>query len=41
MRWFVARKIREKVDTKELLVDLETYRQLAVEKLGASDAKII
>ncbi len=41
MRWFVARKIREKVDTKELLVDLETYRQLAVDKLGASDAKII
>lgn len=37
----MVRKIRAEIDTQDLLHDLETYRLLAVEKLGASDAKII
>ncbi len=37
----MIRKIRDKVDTQEVLRDLESYRQFAVDELGASDAKII
>lgn len=35
------RRIRDTITDDELLGDLEGYRRLAVEKLGASDAKII
>jgi predicted metal-binding protein len=35
------RKFRGSITHEELLSDLETYRQLAVDKLGASDAKVI